>query len=96
MRQEMLTVHPPHQQIEPSFETMAPTLHAISQNLSFVEHWAVLFDRASRLCDRVLCHKVTQGKERSKARNNGVSLIDWKNLLANTSVSSKPPVRRFL
>jgi hypothetical protein len=53
MRQKMLTVHSPHQQIEPSFETMAPTQHAISQNLSFVQHCAVRFDRASTLNDRV-------------------------------------------
>jgi hypothetical protein len=83
MRQEMLTVHPRHQQIEPSFETMAPTQHAISQNLSFVQHRGV----RAPLKGRVLAAKSHRAKERSKARNSGVSLMEWKVLsLIRTSV----------
>jgi hypothetical protein len=67
MRQEMLTFRPSHQQIEPSFETMAPAEHAISQNLSFVQHCAVRFDPSSTVNDRVHVTESQKEKKRAKA-----------------------------
>jgi hypothetical protein len=66
MRREVLTIRPPHQQIEPSFETMAPTQHAITQNLSFIQHCAVPFARGSALNDLVLVTKSHKEKKRVK------------------------------